>query len=112
MSRMLRGTFGVAVIRALIATIGHSKIDAGPPHLPAATRAAGDGGVWHERRARPADAADRKELRAYARRQAGCKALIRHHGIGELTAVTIWPSCATARGPHPRAKCFATPGWT
>jgi len=31
---------------------------------------------------------DRK-LRAYARRQAGCKALMAHYGIGELTAVTI-----------------------
>jgi transposase len=30
-----------------------------------------------------------KELRAYARRQAGCKALMAHYGIGELTAVTI-----------------------
>jgi len=30
-----------------------------------------------------------KQLRAYARRQAGCKALMRHYGIGELTAVTI-----------------------
>jgi transposase len=30
-----------------------------------------------------------KELRAYARRQPGCKALMRHFGIGELTAVTI-----------------------
>jgi transposase len=30
-----------------------------------------------------------KELRGYARRQAGCKALMRHYGIGELTAVTI-----------------------
>jgi transposase len=30
-----------------------------------------------------------KELRAYARRQAGCKALMRHYGIGALTAVTI-----------------------
>ena len=30
-----------------------------------------------------------KELRAYARRQAGCKALQAHYGIGELTAVTI-----------------------
>ena len=29
------------------------------------------------------------ELRAYARRQAGCKALMVHYGIGELTAVTI-----------------------
>jgi transposase len=30
-----------------------------------------------------------KELRAYARRQAGCKALMGHYGIGELIAVTI-----------------------
>src|SRR6516225_1554122 len=30
-----------------------------------------------------------QELRAYARRQPGCKALMRHYGIGPLTAVTI-----------------------
>jgi transposase len=30
-----------------------------------------------------------KELRAYARRQNGCRALMAHYGIGELTAVTI-----------------------
>jgi transposase len=30
-----------------------------------------------------------KELRAYARRQVGCRALMRHYGIGELTAVMI-----------------------
>jgi transposase len=30
-----------------------------------------------------------KELRGYARRQAGCKALMAHYGIGALTAVTI-----------------------
>jgi transposase len=30
-----------------------------------------------------------KDLRAYARRQAGCKALMGQYGIGELTAVTI-----------------------
>ena len=30
-----------------------------------------------------------RELRAYARRQPGCKALMRHYGIGPLTAVTI-----------------------
>jgi transposase len=30
-----------------------------------------------------------RELRAYARRQPGCRALIAHYGIGELTAVTI-----------------------
>jgi transposase len=30
-----------------------------------------------------------KELRAYARRQPGCRALMAHYGIGKLTAVTI-----------------------
>src|SRR4051794_479843 len=30
-----------------------------------------------------------RELRAYARRQPGCRALMRHYGIGALTAVTI-----------------------
>jgi transposase len=30
-----------------------------------------------------------QELRAYARRQPGCKALLAHYGIGPLTAVTI-----------------------
>jgi transposase len=30
-----------------------------------------------------------KELRAYARRQTGCKALMAHYGIGELTSVAI-----------------------
>ena len=30
-----------------------------------------------------------RELRAYARRQPGCRALMSHYGIGELTAVTI-----------------------
>jgi transposase len=30
-----------------------------------------------------------KELRAYARRQPGCRALMGHYGIGALTAVTI-----------------------
>ena len=30
-----------------------------------------------------------KQLRAYARRQAGCRALMGHYGIGELTSVAI-----------------------
>jgi len=30
-----------------------------------------------------------KELRAYARRQPGCKALLAHYGIGPITSVTI-----------------------
>jgi transposase len=38
-----------------------------------------------ERQIAPLD----KQLRSYARRQVGCKALRSHYGIGELTAVTI-----------------------
>jgi EmrB/QacA subfamily drug resistance transporter len=40
MSRMVGGTFGVAVIGALLTAIGKSKIDQGLPHAPAATRSA------------------------------------------------------------------------
>ncbi len=40
MTRMVGSTFGVAVMGALVATIGGSKIDSGLPHIPAATRTA------------------------------------------------------------------------
>jgi EmrB/QacA subfamily drug resistance transporter len=39
MSRMVGGTFGVAVLGALIATLGRSQLDTHLPQLPAATRA-------------------------------------------------------------------------
>jgi EmrB/QacA subfamily drug resistance transporter len=39
MIRMVGSTFGVAVMGALVATIGRSKIDSGLPHVPASTRA-------------------------------------------------------------------------
>ena len=38
-----------------------------------------------------------KELRAYARRQSGCKALMGLYGIGHLTAVTILAELGDAR---------------
>src|SRR4051795_2104876 len=38
-----------------------------------------------------------RELRAYARRQPGCRALTRHFGIGQLTAVTILAELGDAR---------------
>jgi transposase len=38
-----------------------------------------------------------RELRAYARRQPGCRALMRHFGIGELVAVTILAELGDAR---------------
>jgi EmrB/QacA subfamily drug resistance transporter len=40
MSRMVGGTFGVAVMGALVTTIGRSQLDQSLPHLPAAARAA------------------------------------------------------------------------
>jgi transposase len=38
-----------------------------------------------------------RQLRAYARRQPGCRALMGHYGIGELTAVTILAELGDAR---------------
>jgi MFS family permease len=40
MSRMIGGTFGVAVMGALVTAIGRSNLDSSLPHVPAATRAA------------------------------------------------------------------------
>src|SRR5439155_1665076 len=67
-----------------------------------------------------------RELRLYARRRPGCRALMGHYGIGELTAGRSSPSsatpaasrcapspqshrCAAAGSPHAPA---ATTGWT
>src|SRR3954470_2556128 len=38
-----------------------------------------------------------RELRDYARRQPGCRALMRHYGIGPLTAITILAELGDAR---------------
>jgi EmrB/QacA subfamily drug resistance transporter len=40
MSRMVGGTFGVAVMGALVTTIGRSELNTSLPHVPAATRGA------------------------------------------------------------------------
>ncbi len=40
MSRMIGATFGVAVMGALVTTIGHSQINSSLPNLPASTRSA------------------------------------------------------------------------
>ena len=53
-----------------------------------------------DRRARHAALSLDQQLRAYAKRQPGCRALMRHYGIGPLTAVTT------------RARPSATPDWT
>jgi transposase len=56
-------------------------------------------------RPRPLD----RELRAYARRQPGCRALQAHYGIGELTALTILAERGDARrfGSSSRAVRYA-----
>ncbi len=53
-----------------------------------------------------------QELRDYAKRQPGCRALMRHYGIGALTSITSSPSSATRAGSAPRARPSATPAWT
>ena len=53
-----------------------------------------------------------KELRAYARRQAGCKALMVHYGIGELCAVTILSELGDCTRFPPHARRSGMPGWT
>jgi EmrB/QacA subfamily drug resistance transporter len=61
MNRMVGGTFGVAVLGALVATLGRSKIDQLLPTLPSGARARlagglGSGGVQHGVPARVIDA--------------------------------------------------------
>jgi transposase len=53
-----------------------------------------------------------KQLRAYARRQAGCRALMAHYGIGALTAVTILAELGDCRRFYPHATPSATRAWT
>jgi len=62
MNRMVGGTFGVAILGALVATLGRSKIDELLPQLPDAARGKladglGSGGVAHGVPARVTDAA-------------------------------------------------------
>ena len=62
MNRMVGGTFGVAILGALVATLGRSKIDDLLPTLPDAARSRlagslGSGGVQHGVPARVVDAA-------------------------------------------------------
>jgi transposase len=54
-----------------------------------------------------------KRLRSLARRQPGCVALMRHYGIGELTALAILAlNSATRAASRPRVTRSATPGST
>ena len=53
-----------------------------------------------------------QELRAYARRQPGCKALMGQFGVGELTAVTILAELGDARRFSSSREAVRSPGWT
>jgi EmrB/QacA subfamily drug resistance transporter len=58
MSRMVGSTFGVAIMGALVTTIGRAKIDQSLPHLPSSTRATianslGSGGAVNSHHASP-----------------------------------------------------------
>ena len=48
----------------------------------------------------------------YAKRQPGCRALMRHYGIGPLTSIRSSPSSAMPAASAPHAKRSATPAWT
>ncbi len=52
------------------------------------------------------------QLRAYARAQPGCRALMGHYGIGERPRSRSSPSSVTAGGSPPPATRCATPAWT
>ena len=55
----------------------------------------------------------RAELTRFGTRQPACRALVREHfGVGELTAVAIWSSSATAVGSLDRCRSSAMLGST
>ncbi len=74
-------------------TSDHARLRSRGPDGPRADhgRARGD------RRARPPARPLDKELRSYARRQPGCRALRGQFGVGEVTAVTILAELGDAR---------------
>ena len=53
-----------------------------------------------------------RELRAYARRQVGCRALMGHDGIGALTAITILVELGDCRRFSSSRLAAATRAWT
>jgi transposase len=53
-----------------------------------------------------------RELHDHARRQPGCRALMRHYGIGPLTSITILAELGDAGRFRPRARRSATPAST
>jgi EmrB/QacA subfamily drug resistance transporter len=104
MSRMVGGTFGVAVLGAMVSTLGRSKIDQLLPSAPPAARAGlaeslGSGGVLHGVSAQAIDASQRAFVYAlqYGLRLGAAVAL--------LGAVLAWLLVARRDG----ARSVSTP---
>jgi transposase len=86
---------GVPQRRSLLT--GESRGWLGQLELPEAARLQLDVALRMIDQLRAEIAPIERELRAYARRQPGCRALMSHYGIGELTAVTVLAELGDAR---------------
>jgi len=111
MSRMVGGTFGVAVLGALVSTLGRSRIDQLLPTVPAETRARlagslGSGGVLHGLPVQAIDASQRAFVYAlqYGLRLGSAVAL-----IGALLAWTLIGRRVEAPAPEPEVATIDAP---
>ena len=114
MNRMVGGTFGVAVLGAMVATLGRSKIDQLLPALPSGARervasTLGSGGVMHGVPASVVDASHSAYVYAlhYGLRLGSAVAL-----LGALLAWTLvarLPAAAGAPAPAPDAASASRP---
>jgi hypothetical protein len=117
MSRMVGGTFGVAVLGALVATLGRSRIDTLLPSLSAADRARladglGSGGVQHGLTPQVVDASHRAYVYAL---QNGLRLGSAVAFVGALVAWALIanrpePVAATATATAPDAQADVDPG--
>ena len=102
MNRMVGGTFGVAILGALVATLGRSKIDQLLPQLPDSARARvagglGSGGVQHGVPARVVDAA--QQAFVYALHYG----LLLGSGVALLGAITAFALIRKRADEHAQA---------
>ncbi|MEA2201716.1 MAG: hypothetical protein QOI89_2312 [Solirubrobacteraceae bacterium] len=113
MSRMVGGTFGVAVLGAMVSTLGRSKIDQLLPGAPAGARerlagSLGSGGVLHGVSAQAVDASQRAFVYAlqYGLRLGSAVAL-----LGALLAWTLVSRrAAPALSPEPASPAEPAQG--
>ncbi|HEX8977413.1 MAG TPA: MFS transporter [Solirubrobacteraceae bacterium] len=110
MSRMVGGTFGVAIMGALVATIGRAQLDQRLPHLPAATRAtiagalgSGGGGAGHHVPAQIVAAIREAFVSALG---TGLTIGAAVTALGAVVAVTL---VKAGRADHPAAPAEAEP---